>query len=315
MSKVTWSKAWHNGRLIGWDDAKIHVMSHAIHYGTAWFEGIRCYKTSRGSEVFRLQEHTERLFQSCKIYRTEIPFSHDEINQAILETIRANSFDHCYIRPIVFRGFGPMGVNPLGAPVETYILVWEWGKYLGEEALEQGVDVCTSSWNRAAPNTFPSMAKAAGNYLNGGLIKMEAVVKGFSEGIALDVAGYVSEGSGENVFLVYHGKLFTAPLANAILGGITRDSVLTLAREQGLEVVEQSIPRELLYLADEVFMTGTAAEITPVRSVDKIAVGAGRRGPVTKKLQDEFFAYVNGEVPDRHGWLTGVYSTEDVKPA
>jgi len=312
MSKIESDKAWCNGTIIDWQDATVHVMSHALHYGTAWFEGIRCYHTARGAEVFRLEEHVERLFHSCKIYRTEVPFSHEEITKGILETIRANAHNECYIRPIIFRGCGSIGVNPFGAPVQVYLLTWEWGKYLGEEALEKGVDVCVSSWFRAAPNTFPSMAKAAGNYLNGGLVKMEADVKGFAEGIALDVDGNVSEGSGENVFVVWKGKVYTPALASSILPGITRDTVTTLLAERGVEVIECQIPREMLYVCDEVFLTGTAAEVTPIRSVDRIPVGKGTRGPVTERLQNDFFDYVTGQRDDEYGWMTSVYAAESV---
>lgn len=301
------SKIWHNGRLIGWDDGNVHIMTHALHYGTSVFEGIRCYKTSRGSEVFRLREHVSRLYNSAKIYRMEIPFPQEEFEKAVLETIRANELQHCYVRPIAFRGVGAIGVNPLSNPIESYILTWEWGKYLGDEAIEQGVDVCVSSWVRAAPNTFPTMAKAGGNYSNGSLVKMEAVTNGFSEGIALDTRGFVSEGSGENLFLCHRGKLLTPPLSSAILPGITRSCVIALAEEMGYEVLEQQIPREMLYLTDELFMVGTAAEITPVRSVDRITVGQGSRGPITKRLQEAFFDYVEGKVEDRFGWLTPVY--------
>ena len=313
MSEIRSSKIWHNGQLIGWDDANVHVMSHALHYGTSWFEGIRCYQTERGSEIFRLQEHVQRLFNSAKIYRTRIPFSQEELIAAIKDTILANELEAGYIRPLVFRGLGTMGVNPLKAAIEVYIMVWEWGTYLGEEALKNGVDVMTSSWSRAAPNTFPSMAKAGGNYLNSALIKMEAVEQGFSEGLALDVHGYVSEGSGENLFLVYQGKVMTSSAASAILPGLTRNSVIQLLKERGHEVIEQQLPREMLYLADEVFMTGTAVEVTPVRSIDKIDVGEGRRGPLTAQVQEDFFAYVKGEVDDRHGWMTPVRSHRSVE--
>jgi branched-chain amino acid aminotransferase len=306
------SKVWHNGRLVDWEDATVHVMAHALHYGTNVFEGIRCYKTSRGSEVFRLREHVLRLYDSAKIYRMEIPFTPAEFEEACLETIRANELKHCYIRPLVFRGVGVIGVNPLPSPVESYILTWEWGKYLGDEAIEQGVDVCLSSWARAAPNTFPTMAKAGGNYLASSLVKMEAVTNGFAEGIALDTNGYVSEGSGENIFVVRDGKIWTPSLSNAILPGITRNSVLTLIAERGYDLVEQAIPREMLYIADEIFMTGTAAEITPVRSIDRISIGSGTRGPVTGELQREFFDYVEGRCPDRFGWMTSVYSEKAV---
>lgn len=300
-------KVWHNGELIPWDNANVHVMTHALHYGSSVFEGIRCYKTARGSEIFRLAEHVRRLYRSAKMYRMEIPFSEEAFTQGILETIRANKLEHCYIRPIAFRGIGAIGVNPLKNPIESYILTWEWGKYLGDEAIEQGVDVCISSWTRAAANTYPSMAKAGGNYLSSSLIKMEALTNGFAEGIALDTAGFVSEGSGENVFVLYEGRLWTTPVSGAILPGITRDSVMRLAGEMGVEVREQSIPREMLYVADEVFMTGTAAEITPVRSIDRIPIGSGTRGSVTERLQKTFFDYVEGRVEDRFNWLTSVY--------
>jgi branched-chain amino acid aminotransferase len=306
------SKVWHNGELIDWDDAKVHVMTHALHYGTTVFEGIRCYRTERGSEVFRLLEHITRLYHSAKIYRMDLALSRDDYLDAVLDTIKANQLEHCYIRPLAFRGVGAIGVNPLDNPIEEYILVWEWGKYLGDEAIENGVDVCISSWNRAAPNTFPTMAKAGGNYLNGSLVKMEAIINGFSEGIALDTSGFISEGSGENFFLVYQGRITTPPVSNAILPGITRNSVITLAREKGYELVEQPIPREMLYMADEIFLTGTAAEITPIRTVDRIPVGEGRRGPITEELQRAFFDYVEGRVEDRHGWMTDVSAATPV---
>ena len=306
MTEKNSGKIWRNGELIDWDKATVHVMAHALHYGTSWFEGIRCYNTSRGPEVFRLTEHVDRLFDSCKIYRVEMPFSRQEIIKGILSTIEANNFDQCYIRPLVFRGYGSRGVNPLPAPVEVYVIVWQWGSYLGEDAMEKGVDLCVSTWRRAAPDTFPAMAKAGGNYLNSGLIKMEATLAGFEEGIALDSQGYVSEGSGENLFLIRRNKIVTSPLGSAILPGITRDSVIALARELGYEAQEQLIPREMLYLAEEVFLTGTAAEVTPVRSIDRITVGEGRRGPVTSLIQKAFFDYVQGKVDDRFGWMTAV---------
>jgi len=281
-------------------------MTHALHYGTSVFEGIRCYKTARGSEVFHLRKHVERLYNSAKIYRMEIPFTLDQFCEGILETIRVNELEHCYIRPIVFRGSGPMGVNPLKNTVEAYIAVWEWGKYLGDEAIELGVDVCTSSWQRSAPNTIPTMAKAGGNYLNSILIKMEALINGFTEGIALDSHGYVSEGSGENIFVVKDSELWTTPVSAAVLPGITRGCVVKLAEEKGYRVREEFIPREMLYIADEVFLTGTAAEITPLRSIDRIQIGAGRRGPVTADLQSAFFDYVEGRTEDRWGWMTRV---------
>jgi branched-chain amino acid aminotransferase len=297
---------WMSGKLVPWDDAHIHIGSHVVHYGSAVFEGIRCYATPKGSAVFRLDAHTERLFNSAKIYWMEVPYSPEQVNAAILETIAANRLEACYIRPVVYRGAGQLGVNPLGSPVELAIMVWDWGKYLGKEALEQGVDVCVSSWTRMAPNTLPAMAKSAGNYMNSQLIKVEAVKGGFAEGIALDAQGYVSEGSGENLFAVSKGRLVTPPLVSSILPGITRDSVLVLARGLGIPVEEKPLPREMLYLVDELFFTGTAAEITPIRSVDRQKVGKGSRGPVTAALQKAFFDVIEGRVDDEHGWLTFV---------
>ena len=296
-------KIWVNGEFVNWDDAKIHICSHVIHYGTSFFEGIRCYETPKGSAIFRLKEHTERLFNSCKMYRMEIPFSQDEFNKAIFETIKINKLTECYIRPIVFRGFGSLGVNPFPCPIDAVIVVWEWGKYLGPEALENGVDVKIASWNRIAPNTLPAMSKCGANYMNSQLIKMEAITDDYAEGIALDTTGYVSEGSGENLFLISEGILYTPPLGSSILPGITRDSVIKLAGDRGYQVVETQIAREALYIADELFFTGTAAEITPIRSVDKIEVGSGKRGEITKKLQDDFFAIINSEKEDKYGWL------------
>ena len=301
------AKIWHNGELIPWDDAQIHVCSHVVHYASAVFEGIRCYKTQSGPGVFRLDDHIKRLCQSARIYRMPIGFDAEELEEACLETIRANEMESCYIRPIVFRGYHSLGINPIPCPVEAYIAVWKWGKYLGEEAIEEGVDVMVSSWNRVATNTLPGIAKAAANYMNAQLIKMEALQNGYAEGIALDARGYVSEGSGENIFLVRDGRLLTPPLAASVLPGITRETVMTLARELGYTVEEADIPREILYIADEVFLTGTAAEITPIRSIDKIAVGTGSRGPITAQLQEIFFAHVEGRTEDRHGWLTPVY--------
>ncbi|MFQ6091340.1 MAG: branched-chain amino acid transaminase [bacterium] len=299
-------KIWMNGKFVDWDDAKIHILSHVIHYGTSLFEGFRCYKTKRGSACFRLQEHIDRLFDSCKIYRIEIPFTKEKISEAVLETIRVNKMEECYIRPIVYRGYGEVGVNPFGCPVEVAIAVWGWGQYLGPEAVEQGVAVRVASWARMAPNTFPALAKCGANYMNSQLIKMEALNEGYTEGIALDVYGYVSEGSGENIFVINNGVLYTPPLGASILPGITRDAVIVLARDLGYEVREQLIPREGLYIAGEVFFTGSAAEITPVSSIDKIPIGSGKRGPITKKLQETFFAITSGEEEDKYGWLTYV---------
>jgi branched-chain amino acid aminotransferase len=300
-------KIWHNGRFIPWEEATIHVLSHVVSYGSSVFEGIRCYTTPSGPAIFRLREHVRRMLDSAKVYRMEnLGYSATQLAEAMLELVRVNRLDSCYIRPIVIRGYGEMGVNPLKNPIDVYIACWNWGKYLGDEALAEGVDVCVSSWRRIAPNTLPALAKAGANYMNSQLMKMEALANGYSEGIALDAAGYVSEGSGENIFVVRDGKVHTPPLGNSVLPGITRDSVLTLAGELGIPLVEAVIPREMLYIADEVFFSGTAAEITPIRSIDRIAIGKGRRGPVTERLQKEFFGIVTGAKPDRHGWLTAV---------
>ena len=306
MIKPT-DKIWRNGELINWDDANVHVLTHALHYGSSVFEGIRCYETAQGPAVFRMKEHIRRMFDSSKIYRMEIPrFTRTQLEEACVELVRVNELKSCYIRPLVFRGYGEMGVLPLKNPIEVYICCWEWGKYLGAEALEQGVDVCVSSWTRIAPNTLPAMAKVAANYMNSQLIKMEAVLNGYAEGIALDAAGYASEGSGENLFLIRDGIIYTPTLGTSALPGITRDTAITLAREAGIEVREQSIPREWLYIADELFFTGTAAEITPIRSVDKISIGSGSRGPITQKLQMAFEDILTGKAGDRFGWLTHV---------
>ena len=298
-------KIWHNGKLIAWDDACIHVMSHVVNYGSSVFEGIRCYSLPTGPAIFRANEHIQRLLDSSKIYRIDVDFTRDEIVTGMVEAISANGVWPCYIRPIVLRGYGQAGVNPFDSPTEVYIINYAWGKYLGSDA-EQGVDVCVSSWTRIAPNTLPAMAKSGANYMNSQLIKMEAIVNGYAEGIALDANGYVSEGSGENVFVVRNGVLQTAPLGNSVLPGITRDSVLTIARDLGIPIAEQGIPRELLYIADEVFFTGTAAEITSVRSIDKISVGKGTIGPLTKRIQKEFYGIVTGEKADQFHWLTPV---------
>src|SRR5215472_13736436 len=298
-------KIWHNGKLIPWDDACIHVMSHVVNYGSSVFEGIRCYSLPTGPAIFRASEHIQRLLDSARVYRIDVDFTRDEIMAGMIETISVNGVWPCYIRPIVLRGYGEAGVNPFESPTEIYIVNYPWGKYLGSDA-EQGVDVGVSSWTRIAPNTLPAMAKAGANYMNSQLIKMEAIVNGYAEGIALDANGYVSEGSGENLFIVRNGVLQTAPLGNSVLPGITRDSVLQVARELGIPILEQGIPREMLYLSDEAFFTGTAAEITAIRSVDKISVGKGVTGPITKAIQKEFYAIVNGEKADRHNWLTPV---------
>jgi branched-chain amino acid aminotransferase len=315
MSFTGTGKIWMNGTLVDWADATIHVASHVVHYGSGVFEGARCYHTPLGSACFRLDAHMRRLYDSCKIYRMEPQLDLKTLTDAVLSTIRANEFKACYIRPIVYRGYKELGVNPFPCPVDTAILTWEWGAYLGKDALENGADVRVSSWNRSAPNTFPTLAKSSANYANSQLIKMEAMVEGYSEGIALDTNGNLSEGSGQNLFLVRDNILYTPPLSAAILPGITRNSIMVLARDLGFTVQEEVLPRELLYIADEAFFVGTAAEITPIRTVDKIAVGSGRRGPVTEALQKAFFAVINGEVPDRHGWLTFVYPGEPLQPA
>jgi branched-chain amino acid aminotransferase len=312
MSFPKTQKIWCNGKFIPWDQATIHVLSHVVSYGSAVFEGVRCYDTAQGPAIFRLREHMQRLRNSAHIYRMDVPFSLDALCQASLDLVRENKVSACYVRPIVLRGYGDAGVDPQNCPIDVYFACWEWGEYLGEEALRSGVDVCVSSWNRAAPNTLPQMAKAAANYMNSQLIRMEAKANGYSEGIALDVNGYVSEGSGENIFVVMNGAIHTPPLANSALPGITRDSVLTLCREAGISVTEQMLPRETLYIADEVFFSGTAAEITPIRSIDRIKVGAGSRGPITKRIQDAFFSITSGKVPDRHGWLSPVGVTNGV---
>ncbi len=295
-------KLWMNGQLIPWMDAKIHVLSHVVSYGSSVFEGIRCYETPQGPSIFRLRDHIRRLFDSAHIYRIGIPFSQDEIMEACRQVIKVNQLQSGYLRPLVFRGYNTLGVDPSKCPVDVVVAALNWGRYLGEEAITQGVDICVSSWNRLAPNTMPSMAKAGSNYMNSQLMKMEAMANGFSEAIALDVNGNVSEGSGENVFLVRDGVLYTPLLANSILPGITRQCVMTLIREMGLEVVETVIPREMLYLADEIFFTGTAAEVSPVRSVDHYTVGAGRRGPITEKIQSRYFEHIYGKCQDRYGW-------------
>ncbi len=299
-------KIWHNGKLINWDDARVHVISHVISYGSAVFEGIRCYSTKQGPAILRLRDHMQRLVNSAHIYRMDFSYTLDELCAVAVELVRVNKMNACYLRPIVLRGYGEVGVNPFPCPVEVYMACWEWGSYLGAEAVDKGVDVCVSSWMRMAPNTLPAMSKSAANYMNSQLIRMEAIVNGYVEGIALDVNGYVSEGSGENLFLVQDGVVITPPLSASVLPGITRRSVITLCQDLNIPVSEQMVPREMLYIADEVFFTGTAAEITPLRSIDRIPIGGGSRGPITKKLQDEFFALTSGAKPDQHNWLTPV---------
>ncbi len=309
MPIQTTERIWHNGELIPWADATIHVMSHVVHYGSSIFEGIRCYTQgsangeTAGAGIFRLREHMQRFLDSGKIYRMPLPYSLDELCDAVVDVVESNGVTPCYIRPVAFRGYGEIGVNPLKCPVEVYIANFPWGKYMPHHG---GADVCVSSWNRLAPNTMPSLAKAGANYMNSQLIRMEAEINGYAEGIALDRSGYLSEGSGENLFLVRDGKLYTSPLANSVLNGITRASIIQLAQEMEIEVIEQALPRELLYVCEEAFFTGTAAEVSHLRSVDRILIGDGTMGPLTKLLHDEFFALVNGTKADRFGWLTPV---------
>jgi len=306
---------WRDGEFIRWADANVHVLSHSMQFGSAAFEGVRCYSTPRGPAIFRLEDHLQRLATSCKIYRMELRYTVDELVAACCELVERNELDACYIRPMVLRGYGAAGMVPLGSPVEVYLPCWPWGAYLGEGALEAGVDACVSSWNRLAPNTIPQMAKIAGNYLSGQLIKMEAIANGYAEAIALGPDGMLSEGSGQNVFLVMGGALYTPPVNGTLLAGITRDSVVAIARELGIPVHEQNLPREMLYVADEIFLTGTASEVTPVRSVDRIAVGTGQRGRLTQQIQQRFLEVVRGAAADSHGWLTHVRAERAGVPA
>jgi branched-chain amino acid aminotransferase len=294
---------WHNGKLIRWDDAHVHVMSHVLHYGSSVFEGIRCYQTEKGAAIFRLPDHMQRMLDSAKIYRMDIGYTLDQLNRAVIETVEANGVSPCYIRPIAFRGYSDLGVHPGKNPVEVYVGNFPWGKYVSGD---HGAEVCVSSWTRMAPNTFPALAKAGANYMNSQLIRMEASINGYDEGIGLDVDGFVSEGSGENIFVVRNGQLLTPSLGSSVLAGITRASVMTLARDLGIPVIEQPIPRELLYIADEVFFTGSAAEVSPIRSIDRILVKDGNTGPITKQLADAFFAITSGKSPDRFNWLTPI---------
>jgi len=304
MSWDETGKIWIDGEFVDWKEANIHVLSHVVHYGSSVFEGIRCYENNGKAAVFRLEEHVKRLFESAKIYKMEIPYSETEIVEAIKETIAINDLKECYIRPITYRGYGKLGVDPTPSPVNTAIAVWSWGKYLGEDGLEKGVDVGVSSWRRMAPNTLPSMSKSGANYMNGQLAKLEAIENNYDEGIMLDIEGYVGEGSGENIFIIKDGEIYTPSLSSAILKGITRGSVIDLAIDLGYTVKEDKIPREMLYLADELFFTGTAAEVTPIRSVDGIKIATGKRGPITEKIQSEFFNIVEGKSEDKFYWLT-----------
>jgi branched-chain amino acid aminotransferase len=298
---------WHEGEFIPWWEAKVHLLSHAVQFGSSVFEGVRCYETPDGPAIFRWPEHLRRLYDSCRIYRMQPRWTPEQLTVAAAELVDRNGLSSCYIRPMVLRGYGDAGMLPKDSPIETYIACWPWGTYLGDGALERGVNVCISSWNRPAPNTFPVMAKSAGHYNNGQLIKMEAIANGFEEAIALGPGGVVSEGSGQNVFVVRDGLIYTPPVDGTILHGITRSSIMTIAADYGLRVRERPIPRELLYTADEVFLTGTAAEVTPVRSVDRIAIGAGVPGPVTRRLQRHFLDLVHGRLADERGWLLHVH--------
>jgi len=307
MARLTETKwIWHDGEFVPWKDAQVHVLSHSMQFGSSIFEGVRCYETPAGPAIFRLQDHLQRMINSCRIYRIEIPYSMDDLMTASCQLVERNEIKSCYIRPMVVRGYGAAGMVPFDSPIEVYLPCWPWGAYLGDHALEQGVDACVSSWHRVAPNTIPAAAKVAGNYLGGQLIKMEALANGFGEAIALGPGGMLSEGSGQNVFIVQNGTLFTPPIDGTLLTGITRASVLTLARDAGIPVEERPLAREMLYMADEVFLSGTASEVTPVRSVDRITVGGGERGPITGRLQREYLDIATGKAEDRHGWLTHV---------
>jgi len=306
---------WHQGEFIPWDRAQLHVMSHVVHYGSSVFEGIRCYRTPDGPAVFRLQDHLLRFVRSARIYRMDSGYTLEQLEEGCLELIRVNGLEECYLRPITLRGVGAAGLNPAASPIHTYLVCWPWGAYLGAGALEEGVDACVSTWHRPAPNTLPTQAKAGGHYMNAQLMKMEAVAGGFSEAIALGTGGLVSEGSGQNLFLVRDGALITPQIDGSMLSGITRDSVIKLAADEGIEVRSENVPREALYTADELFFTGTAAEVTPVRSVDRIEVGDGKPGPVTRAMQTAVLEVARGMRPDRHGWLTPVYRAGEVPAA
>jgi len=295
---------WHNGEFIRWGSATIHIMSHVVHYGSSVFEGIRCYKTPEGPAIFRLKDHIRRLADSARVYRIDPGFSEAEFGQACQDLILKNDMEECYLRPVILRGLGAAGLNPAASPIESYIVCWPWGTYLGDGALERGVDVCVSSWFRPGPNTHPVMAKAGGNYLSSQLIKMEALANGYQEGIALGPTGLVSEGSGQNIFLIRNGTLITPAMDGTLLEGITRDCIIQIARDLDIPVSEQPVPREMLYMADEIFFTGTAAEVTPVRSVDRIVIGEGVAGRTTKLLQERLLGIAHGHLPDTYGWRT-----------
>jgi len=297
---------WMNGKFVPWDEATVHVGAHALHYGSSVFEGLRAYNTPRGAAIFCLDPHIDRLFSSAKMVKMPIPFSPEQLRTATIEVVRINKLESCYIRPIAFRGFGGFSLDPRKYPVEVAVFAFRWGVYLGAEALEQGVDVGVSSWRRMAPGTFPAMGKVGGQYVNSSFVAMEANDHGYIEGVVLDVNGYVSEGSAENIFVILDQVVYTPPLGASILRGITRTAALTILRDLGYSISEQNIPREMLYIADEIFFTGTAAEITPIRSIDHVAIGTGSRGPITQRVQEEFFALVQGRAADRHNWLTFV---------
>jgi branched-chain amino acid aminotransferase len=297
---------WFDGKLVRWEDANVHVTAHVLHYGSSVFEGVRCYETAQGSAIFRLEPHVKRLLNSCKIGRIEVPWTEAQVSQAIVDTVENNGQPSCYIRPLIWRGSEVLGVDGRKCPTQFAVMSWNWGRYLGAEAIEQGVDVCISSWRRMAPGTGASLAKIGGQYVNSQFAKMEALENGYSEAIVLDTAGYVSEGSGENIFVILDNVIYTPTVGSSILSGITRDSAMTIAREFGYEIREQAISRDMLYIADEIFFTGTAAEVSPIRSIDKITIGKGSRGPVTKAIQERFFAIISGQAEDKYNWLTPV---------
>jgi branched-chain amino acid aminotransferase len=314
MAKITETEwIWRDGEFVRWADATVHLLCHSLQYGSSAFEGIRAYATPRGPAIFRLEDHLQRLLDSCKMYRMDVKYSLDELVAAACELVERNNMDACYIRPMVLRGYGASGMVPFDSPVEVYLPCWPWGVYLGDGALENGIDACVASWHRVAPNTIPAMAKMAGNYLGSQLIKMEALSNGFAEGIALSPDGMVSEGSGQNVFVVHRSTLYTTPTNGTLLHGVTRNAIITLARDMGFAVREQALPREMLYQADEVFLTGTASEVTPVRSVDRLAIGNGKRGPITTQLQQRFLDLARGAIDDPYGWLTYVRAERAAK--
>ena len=314
MAKLTPTEwIWRDGEFIRWQDATVHVLAHSMQFGSSAFEGIRCYKTPRGPAIFRLEDHLQRLLDSCRMYRMDPKYSLDDLVAASVEVVDRNGLDTCYVRPMVLRGYGASGMVPLESPIETYIPCWPWGSYLGEEAMEKGADACVASWARMQPNTIPAMAKVAGNYLSGQLIKMEAIRNGYDEGLGLTPNGMISEGSGQNVFIVKNDVIYTPHVNGTLLHGITRNAIITIARDLGFEVREQEMPREMLYVADEIFLSGTATEVAPIRSVDRIDVGTGKRGPITQQVQQRFLDTVHGRIEDDHGWLTYVGAEKAAK--